>query len=91
MSNEHQEDTKHKQWADGMYVMLDDLEGDYELALVENSLRCSVYFKGENYFKIHMHLENKIGVMCKFAGYWATESDIKLTRAQSLYIATGKS
>ena len=36
---QHQEDTKYKQWADGMYVMLDDLDGDYELALVENSMR----------------------------------------------------
>jgi hypothetical protein len=92
---QHQEDTKHLQWQDGMYVMLDDLadpldEQGYVLALVEDSLRRSVYFKDKDYFKIAMKLENKIGVMCKFAGYWFTDcNNIKLTRAQALYIATG--
>jgi hypothetical protein len=38
-----------------------------------------------------MKLENKIGVMCKFAGYWFTDcNNIKLTRSQALYIATKK-
>jgi hypothetical protein len=87
---QHQQDTKYVQWEDGMYVMLDDLLCDYELALVEDSLRRSVYFKDKDYFKIAMKLENKIGVMCKFAGSWFTEcKGVKLTRAQALYITTG--
>ena len=87
--NEHQEDTKYKQWADGMYVMLDDLDGDYELALVEDSLRDSVYFDYGMYFKLGGH-EDCLGVDASCAGlWWSEELSIKLTRAQALYIATG--
>ena len=88
---QHIEDTRYMKWADGMYVMLEDLECDYELALVENSLRDSVYFKGVNYFRVAMSLENKLGVAAGFAGSWFFTKceSIKLTRAQALYIATG--
>jgi hypothetical protein len=87
---QHIEDTKHVQWQDGMYVMLDDLDGDYEAALVEDSLRDSVYFKDKDYFQINGSCENKIGLLCGFAGYWITEcKGDRLTRAQALYIATG--
>jgi hypothetical protein len=91
MNNEqHREDTKYVQWEDGMYVMLDDLDGDYEKALIEDALRRSVYFKDKHYFKINGYCENKIGVMCGFAGYWITEcKGERLTRAQALYMATG--
>jgi hypothetical protein len=91
---QHQEDAKYLQWADGMYVMLEDLtdpldEQGYELAVVEDSLRRSVYF---NYIeKIGVH-DNSIGVLRGDADYWATSKHsnaIKLTRAQALYIATG--
>ena len=89
--DQHIEDTRYLKWEDGMYIMLEVLECDYELALVENSLRNSVYFKGVNYFRVGMSLENKLGVMTGFAGSWFfTECEsIKLTRAQALYIATG--
>jgi hypothetical protein len=95
MNNEqHQEDTKYVQWQDGMYVMLDDLadpldEQEYVLALVEDSLRGSVYF---NYIEKITVLDNSIGVLRGDADYWATgkhSNDIKLTRSQALYIATG--
>ena len=98
MSNEqHLEDTKYKQWADGMYVMLDDLEGDYELAVVENSLRDSVYFNESSYFEplefvVSFGKEDTIGVLGGDAGtFWHNEGEhtIKLTRSQALYIATG--
>jgi hypothetical protein len=93
MSNEHQEDTKYKQWSGGMHVMLDDLEGDYELALVENSLRDSVYFDNDYLFVVTQHT-NCLGVADGDAGAWGFAAGwrlvpIKLTRAQALYIATG--
>jgi hypothetical protein len=85
---QHREDTKYKQWEDGMYVMLDDLD-DYELALVENSLRDSVYFNQ----KVHFYKGGGVdcmGVDCKFAGrWWSEDISMQLTRAQALYIATG--
>jgi hypothetical protein len=91
---QHREDTKYLQWQDGMYVMLDDLadpldEQEYDLALVENSLRGSVYFRGVKYFNASESLENKMGISCGFAGYWFSDFGVKLTRAQALYIATG--
>jgi hypothetical protein len=89
MNNEqHREDTKYVQWADGMYVMLDDLLCDYERALIEDSLRRSVYFSGD----MHLGGEAYMGVLLNDAGYWETPyyiEFIKLTRAQALYIATG--
>ena len=90
MNNEkHREDTKYLQWEDGMYVMLDELLCDYELALVENSLRDSVYFYLANRFKI-FSWDNALGVFEDKAGYWICRNfKIKLTRAQALYIATG--
>jgi hypothetical protein len=92
MSDEqHREDTKYLKWSDGMYVMLEDLECDYELALIENSLRDSVYF---GYLEKVGPLDNCIGVMHGDADYWARggyfREGIKLTRAQALYIATGE-
>ena len=91
MSDEqHREDTKHVKWADGMYVMLEDLECDYELALIENSLRNSVYFIARFSFAGVMD-EDCAGVFERCAGYWDPEGfNVKLTRAQALYIATGK-
>ena len=86
---QHQEDTKYTQWADGMYVLLDDLECDYELAVVEDSLRGSVYF---NYIEQVGVLDNSIGVLRGDADYWAksmNSNGIKLTRAQALHIAKG--
>jgi hypothetical protein len=87
--NQHMEDTKYVQWQDGMYVMLDDLECDYERALVEDSLRCSVYFKMLD----RMGDEDCMGVLFEDADYWfycdKGYMQIKLTRAQALYIATG--
>jgi hypothetical protein len=93
---QHQEDTKYVQWQDGMYVMLDDLadpldEQCYDLAVVEDSLRRSVYFKGAKYFAVFESLEDKLGVIAGWAGYWGSDIEfIKLTRAQALYIATGE-
>jgi hypothetical protein len=95
MSNEqHREDTKYVQWQDGMYVMIYDLAGpldeqEYALALVEDSLRGSVYFRGVKYFNASESLENKMGITCGFAGYWFSDFGVKLTRAQAIYIATG--
>ena len=90
MNNEqHQEDTKYLQWQDGMYVMLDDLLCDYEAALVEDSLRRSVYFYTVNRFDV-FSWDNALGVFEEKAGYWVCRNfKIKLTRAQALYIATG--
>jgi hypothetical protein len=89
---QHLEDTKYVQWQDGMYVMLDYLDGDYEKALVEDSLRGSVYFDDACYF-IKVRPDNCLGVFGGDAGLWPC-SDImsfvtKLTRAQALYISTG--
>jgi hypothetical protein len=82
MNNEqHQEDTKYVQWEDGMYVMLDDLLCDYELALV--------YFTNIIDFKRYRG-EDCLGVDEGLAGlWWEGEMQTKLTRAQALYIATG--
>jgi hypothetical protein len=90
MNNEqHQEDTKYVQWGDGMYVMLDDLLCDYEKALIEDSLRRSVYFKGGGPFLIWT-IEDSVGVLDSMAGAWGgVNLKTKLTRAQALYIATG--
>jgi hypothetical protein len=88
---QHQEDTKYLQWADGMYVLTEDLLCDHEAALVENSLRGSVYFYLANRFSIG-GFENGLGVFNRQTGYWTSPSytlKIKLTRAQALYIATG--
>jgi hypothetical protein len=88
---QHEEDTKYLQRQDGMYVMLKDLLCDYEAALVENSLRDSVYFYLANRFSI-AGFENSLGVYNGLAGYWTSPSyalTVKLTRAQALYIATG--
>ena len=86
--NKHIDDTRYAQWKDGMYVMLDDLECDYELAVVEESLRGSKYFNC-----IGSGSENCIGILAGDGDYWyAPESRlaIKLTREQALYIATGE-
>ena len=88
---QHIEDTRYLKWTDGMFVMLEDLECDYELAVIENSLRDSVYFSVGRYFKILDH-EDCIGVIGCYAGYWDGDGvgvETKLTRAQALYIATG--
>jgi hypothetical protein len=86
------ESTKYLQWEDGMYVMLDDLECDYELALVEDSLRRSVYFIKAFYFDL-LPYKMCLGINRNSAGAWvgmnSISSTTKLTRAQALYIATG--
>jgi hypothetical protein len=88
---QHQEDTKYVQWQDGMYVMLDDLLCDYEKALVEDSLRGSVYF---NFIGYQTKLDSCLGIRKEDVDYWADNQSIalktKLTRAQALYIATGE-
>ena len=91
MSDEqHREDTRYLQWSDGMYVMIDALECDYELALIEDSLRNSVYAKDKDHFKV-IRSEDCIGVDIQHAGaWWHEDLKIKLTRAQALYIATGE-
>ena len=80
---QHIEDTKYLTWEDGMYVMLEDLECEYELALIENSLRDGVYFKRKRYFR-RDGAEDCLGV-----DWWSEDLSTKLTRAQALYIATG--
>ena len=89
---QHREDTKYKQWQDGMYVMLDDLECDYELALVENSLRNSVYFSIDDFFGV-TNPDDCLGVLDGDSGLWCYSKilslNTKLTRAQALCIATG--
>ena len=86
---QHIEDTKYLTWSDGMYVMLEDLECDYELALVENSLRGSSWLVDEGQF-CTISKEDCIGVDGGEAGlWWSGECKLKLTRAQALYIATG--
>jgi hypothetical protein len=95
MSHEqHQEDTKYKQWQDGMYVMLDDLadpldEHGYALALVEDSLRDSVYPDAD--CNAILDNEDCIGVYDNYSGYWDGDGidQTNITRAQALYIATG--
>jgi hypothetical protein len=88
--NKHIDDTRYMQWQDGMYVMLADLECDYEKALVEDSLRDSKYFRGVKYFNVAWLLEDRIGVNGVWAGYWFSDFGVKLTREQALYIATGE-
>jgi hypothetical protein len=87
---QHIEDTRYMKWTDGMYVYLEDLECDYELAVIENSLRDSVYLTSKTYFNKNIN-EDCIGVQNKHAGiWWAGECLFtNLTRAQALYIATG--
>ena len=88
---QHQGDTKYKQWADGMHVMLEDLDGDYELALVENSLRDSVYFVEAHYFDLAL-CTMCLGIHRGSAGVWMASDKLlktKLTRSQALYITTG--
>jgi hypothetical protein len=88
---QHQEDTKYVQWQDGMYVMLEDLLCDYEKALVEDSLRRSVYF--DDGFCECYEADNCAGVRLNDADYdnstFFLAGCTKLTRAQALYIATG--
>ena len=90
-NKQHREDTKYKQWQDGMYLMLDELDGNYELALVENSLRDSVYFQVDRYFYCETGIVDCVGVYGSYSGYWHSDDEltVKLTRAQALYIATG--
>ena len=87
------DDTRYLQWEDGMYVMLDDMECDYELALVEDSLRDSVWVDC-NYNAVSLTGITKdcMGVYVSCSGSWLTVSSLrtKLTRAQALYIATGE-
>jgi len=86
---QHIEDTRYLKWEDGMYVYLEDLECDYELAVIENSLRDSVYLTRKRYFNKNIN-EDCIGVQNKYAGIWWSDAcKTKLTRAQALYIATG--
>jgi hypothetical protein len=88
--NKHIDDTRYLQWADGMYVMIDDLEDDYEMALVEGSLRGSVYFEDKQAFN-RGYSEDCLGVHMRLAGLlWSEDLSIKLTREQALYIATGE-
>tara|TARA_R110000796_G_C14420166_1_gene419805 strand:- start:83 stop:499 length:417 start_codon:yes stop_codon:yes gene_type:complete len=85
---QHIENTKHVQWEDGMFIMLSDLHCDYELALIENSLRSSIYFELGCYFTT-LKCDERIGVVAKTAGCWHEIGSIQLTREQALYIATG--
>jgi hypothetical protein len=91
-NKQHREDTKYLQWADGMYVMLEDLLCDYEKALIEDSLRRSVYFDADFYFEVY-GWEDCLGVNDARSGIWGRDDKeymfIKITRAQALYIATG--
>jgi hypothetical protein len=90
---QHIEDTKYLQWADGMYVMLEDLHDDYELAVVENSLRDSVYADQHVTLFNCTECEDSAGVAEGDAGLWWAYSyqlTTKLTRAQALYISTGQ-
>jgi hypothetical protein len=92
MNNEqHREDTKYVQWQDGMHVMLGALLCDYEAALVEDSLRRSVYFVRESYFRNMGRRAIALGVSGNDAGLWRVHWALKaeITRAQALYIATG--
>ena len=91
---QHIEDTRHTQWADGMYIMLEDLKHprdlqDRGMALVESSLRNSRYNAGGDLFCMWTG-DDKIGVFWNHAGYGSDLDEIKLTRAQALYIATGE-
>jgi hypothetical protein len=83
------DDTKYLQWEDGMYVKSCDLECDYELALVEDSLRGSACFKDFAYFD-SMNGDECIGVYGIRTIIFSLGKETKLTRAQALYIATGE-
>jgi hypothetical protein len=76
-----------------MYVMLDDLECDYEKALVEDSLRNSVYFLSIKCFTTIFEPAKCYGVYSDVAvagiSMHTISSTTKITRAQALYIATG--
>ena len=88
---QHREDTKYLSWSDGMYVMLEDLECDYELAVVENSLRYNVYFHHACFFGVTQN-DDCLGVLEGDSGSWDTSEvslETKLTREQALYITTG--
>ena len=85
---QHREDTMYLQWQDGMYVMISDLECDYEKALIEDSLRNSVYFRCDVAFT-QVFEEYKLGIFNNHAGIWNNVKGVRLTRAQALYIATG--
>ena len=86
---QHREDTRYLKWEDGMLVMLEDLQCDYELALVENSLRDSVFFASRYIFDACCD-ESFYGVLNGWAGLWIGTYATNLTRAQALYIATGE-
>ena len=90
--NKHIDDTRYLQWEDGMYVMLADLECEYELAGVEDSLRGSEFCEDTFFFLSHSLSEDSLGICDCIGGYWEEEGDalIKLTRSQALYIATGE-
>tara|TARA_R110000851_G_scaffold53830_1_gene127590 strand:+ start:2439 stop:2729 length:291 start_codon:yes stop_codon:yes gene_type:complete len=84
------ESTKYLQWQDGMYVMLDDMECDYERALIEDSLRDSRHLVKEIFFEQDED-EDCIGVDGGCGGlWWEGDMQTKLTREQALYIATGE-
>ena len=85
---QHIENTKHVQWQDGMFIMLSDLHCDYELALVENSLR-----NNNNFAFLNMFCGDCMGILSGEIDYWHTPDyrlKTQLTRAQALYIATGE-
>jgi hypothetical protein len=78
---QHREDTRYLKWEDGMYVMLDDLLCDYERALVEDSLRRSVYLNDVNYFALTTLLNrNGLGVHKGDAGVWACHDPVLKTK-----------
>jgi hypothetical protein len=92
--NQHIEDTKYLQWADGMYVMLSELDDDYELAAVEDSLRDSVWYKKGGACLLSVRIRDQlIGVGHEDPMYMPDNCmsalKTKLTRAQALYISTG--
>jgi len=90
---QHIEDTEYLMWSDGMYIMINDLECDHELALIENSLKNSAYFN-DNYFFNSSEDDNRLGIVSCVAGIWPdtlkSYLKIRITRAQALYIATGE-
>jgi hypothetical protein len=93
--NNHIDDTRYLQWEDGMYVMLEELadpldEQGYVLALVEDSLRRSVYEVEKYNFNI-VGREDCIGIYTESVGFWwSLALKTKLTREQALSIATGE-
>ena len=88
---QHREDTKYLQWVSRMGVIYEDLLCDYEHALIENSLRDKVHFYRA---KKHYLILGNFKEAGKLIGNYSCQLslckiDIKLTRAQALYIATG--